>query len=261
MILFVDIWPSSPICDSRRHPHYITAAHQSWHCHCHGITINSHNIVFSRLWSSAISRFHPVPAFLHRVLPWNFPPFVDSWQMPNWMMNVPLLRRNWSARAAIGCGGRVSSPIGRGRARLAATAHSPSVCTSSNLLLTSRVGAARRIVINYANEAFGWQYECFGCIVWAPLVSSWPEPAWCGPVLFSSSSPARLPDLTSQRWRLMTPPWLTAAGIEGQRRSFIIRWQVPFSSQPARLPTTCLFLSVLFLLSLYSLPPPLERRL
>lgn len=62
------------------------------------------------------------------------------------------------------------------------------------------------------------------------LVSSWPRPVWCGPVLFSYSSSTRLPDLTSLRWRLMTPPWLTAAGIEGQRRSFIIRWQVPFSA-------------------------------
>lgn len=54
-------------------------------------------------------------------------------------MNVPLLRRNWSATSVIGCGGCDPPLIGRGSMWLAATAHYPSVCTSSDLILTSQI--------------------------------------------------------------------------------------------------------------------------
>lgn len=147
-------------------------------------------------------------------------------------MNVPLLRRNWSATSVIGWGGCDPSLIGQGSMWLAATAHYPSVCTSSDLILTSQIhreGGGYSANHNKLCKR-GLQLTIRTLRYCSGLpVSSWPRPVWCGPVLFSYSSSPRLPDLTSLRWRLMTPPWLTAAGIEGQRRSFIIRWQVPFS--------------------------------
>lgn len=54
-------------------------------------------------------------------------------------MNVPLLRSNWSATSVIGCRGYDSSLIGQGSVWLAATAHYPSVCTSSDLILPSQI--------------------------------------------------------------------------------------------------------------------------
>lgn len=54
-------------------------------------------------------------------------------------MNVHLLRCNWSATSVIGCGGCDPSLIGRGSMWLAAMAHYPSVCTSSDLILTSQI--------------------------------------------------------------------------------------------------------------------------
>ncbi len=153
-------------------------------------------------------------------------------------MNVPLLRCNWSATSVIGCGGCDWSLIGRGSVWLAATAHYPSVCTSSDLILTSQIyqegGGCSANHNKLCKRGLQltirtWRY-CSGP---ARLILT---QACLDPVLFSYSSSTRLPDLTSLRWRLMTPPWLTAAGIEGQRRSFIIRWQVPFS--PAAGPAT-----------------------
>lgn len=62
--------------------------------------------MFSRPWTSAISRFRSRPCFPSPRLGSELSPsFVDSWQMPNWMMNVPLSRCNWGAASAIGCRG------------------------------------------------------------------------------------------------------------------------------------------------------------
>ncbi len=71
-------------------------------------------------------------------------------------MNVPLLRCNWSATSVIGCGGWDCSLIGWGSVWLAATAHYPSVCTSSDLILTSQIYRVGGGCSANHNKLFKW---------------------------------------------------------------------------------------------------------
>ncbi len=71
-------------------------------------------------------------------------------------MNVPLLHCNWSATSVIGCGGWDWSLIGRGSVWLAATAHYPSVCTSSDLILTSQIYRVSGGCSANHNKLFKW---------------------------------------------------------------------------------------------------------
>ena len=57
----------------------------------HPLSLSSSTLSFSLSLSLCISKFFFV-----------FFPFVARWQMPNWMMNVPLLCSNWTAGSSIG---------------------------------------------------------------------------------------------------------------------------------------------------------------